>query len=126
MAETLRPRQPQPRAAFGALRGHVRDTAPPAWQATSVRLGYVLRQPRTGRESCAVKPRGEIDGGLVKKWGEPAPAFPSKEEADKTDHGKPEAGGLDVAGMGRQLAAKALQVKEDKPKLQKVIEEAMA
>src|SRR4029077_3816986 len=36
------------------------------------------------------------------------------------------AGGLDVVAMGRQLAAKALQVKEDKPKLQKVIEEAMA
>jgi Na+-translocating ferredoxin:NAD+ oxidoreductase RNF subunit RnfB len=28
--------------------------------------------------------------------------------------------------MGRQLAAKALQVKDDKPKLQKVLEEAMA
>jgi Na+-translocating ferredoxin:NAD+ oxidoreductase RNF subunit RnfB len=28
--------------------------------------------------------------------------------------------------MGRQLAARALQVKEDKPKLQKVLEEAMA
>src|SRR5437762_14285432 len=28
--------------------------------------------------------------------------------------------------MGRQLAARALQVKQDKPKLQKVIEEAMA
>src|SRR5262249_60080642 len=42
------------------------------------------------------------------------------------DHGKPKAGALDVAAMGRQLAARALQVKEDKPKLQKVIEEAMA
>src|SRR5207302_4584127 len=48
------------------------------------------------------------------------------EEAKAADHGKPKAGGLDPSAMGRQLAAKALEVKQDKPKLQKVIEEAMA
>src|SRR5262249_51673166 len=73
------------------------------------------------------KPLGEITKALIKKWDEPPPPFPSKEEAAKAaDHGKPKAGALDVAAMGRQLAARALQVKEDKPKLQKVIEEAMA
>jgi len=83
-------------------------------------------KPPKGAESFPRKPLGEITRALVKKWDEPPPAFPSKEEAAKADHGKPKAGGLDVAAMGRQLAAKALQVKEDKPKLQKVIEEAMA
>src|SRR5262249_6040676 len=48
-------------------------------------------------------------------------------EGDKgAAHGKPKAAGLDPTAMGRQLAAKALQVKDDKPKLQKEIEEAMA
>jgi len=83
-------------------------------------------KPPKGSESFPRKPLGEITRALVKKWDEPPPPFPSKEEAAKADHGKPKAGGLDVAAMGRQLAAKALQVKEDKPKLQKVIEEAMA
>ena len=34
--------------------------------------------------------------------------------------------GLDPAALGRQLAARALAVKQDQPKLQKVLEEAMA
>jgi len=83
-------------------------------------------KPPKGSESFPRKPLGEITKALLKKWDEPPPPFPSKEEAAKAEHGKPKAGGLDVAAMGRQLAAKALQVKEDKPKLQKVIEEAMA
>jgi NADH-quinone oxidoreductase subunit I len=83
-------------------------------------------KPPKGADSFPRKPLGEITLALLKKWDEPPPPFPSKEEAAKADHGKPKAGGLDVAAMGRQLAARALQVKEDKPKLQKVIEEAMA
>ena len=83
-------------------------------------------KPPKGSEAFPRKPLGEITRALLKKWDEPPPPFPSKEEAAKADHGKPKAGALDVAAMGRQLAARALQVKEDKPKLQKVIEEAMA
>jgi NADH-quinone oxidoreductase subunit I/NAD(P)H-quinone oxidoreductase subunit I len=86
----------------------------------------VAYKPPKGAESFPRKELGEITRALVKKWDEPPPPFPSKEEAAKADHGKPKAGGLDVVAMGRQLAARALQVKEDKPKLQKVIEEAMA
>jgi len=83
-------------------------------------------KPPKGSESFPRKPLGEITKALIKKWDEPPPPFPSLDEAAKTDHGKPKAGALDVVAMGRQLAARALQVKEDKPKLQKVIEEAMA
>src|SRR5256886_1041845 len=79
-----------------------------------------------GAEAFPRQPLGEITRKLVKAWDAPPPPFPSKEEAAKADHGKPKAAGLDVAAMGRQLAARALQVKQDKPKLQKVIEEAMA
>src|SRR5207248_7314125 len=63
---------------------------------------------------------------LIQAWDAPPSHSPSKEETAKADHGKPKAAGLDVAAMGRQLAARALAVKEDKPKLQKVLEEAMA
>src|SRR5947207_2392583 len=83
-------------------------------------------KPPKGSEAFPRKPLGEITKALLKKWDAPPPPFPSKDEAAKADHGKPKAGALDVAAMGRQLAARAIQVKEDKPKLQKVIEEAMA
>ncbi|HTO97270.1 MAG TPA: (Fe-S)-binding protein [Myxococcales bacterium] len=84
-------------------------------------------KPPKGAESFPRKPLGEITRKLIKAWDAPPPPFPSKEEQAKADHGKPKAaGGLDVSAMGRQLAARALQVKEDKPKLQKVLEEAMA
>src|SRR6266404_4827392 len=86
----------------------------------------VAYKPPKGAEAFPRQPLGEITRKLVKAWDAPPPPFPSKEEAAKADHGKPKAAGLDVAGMGRQLAARALQVKEDKPKLQKVLEEAMA
>src|SRR6185503_9393505 len=86
----------------------------------------VAYKPPKGAEAFPRKPLGEITLKLIKAWDEPPPPFPSQEEAAKADHGKPKAGTLDVAAMGRQLAARALQVKEDKPKLQKVIEEAMA
>jgi NADH-quinone oxidoreductase subunit I len=78
-----------------------------------------------GSEAFPRRPLGEITRRLLKKWDEPPPPFPSKEDAAK-DHGKPKSGALDTAAMGRQLAAKALQVKADKPALQKVLEEAMA
>src|SRR5436309_12388317 len=75
-----------------------------------------------GSDAFPRRTLGEITKALLKKWDEPPPPFPSKEEAAKAaEHGKPKAGALDVAAMGRQLAARALQVKEDKPKLQKVI-----
>jgi hypothetical protein len=73
------------------------------------------------------RPLGEITRQLIKAWDAPPPPFPSAEEAAKAkEDGKPKEGGLDPSAMGRQLAAKALAVKEDKPKLQKVLEEAMA
>jgi Na+-translocating ferredoxin:NAD+ oxidoreductase RNF subunit RnfB len=86
----------------------------------------VAYKPPKGAEAFPRKQLGEITRNLIKAWDAPPPPFPSKEEAAKAEHGKPKAGALDVAAMGRQLAARALQVKEDKPKLQKVIEEAMA
>lgn len=82
-----------------------------------------------GAEAFPRRPLGEITRNLIKAWDAPPPPFPSKEELEKSakaDHGKPKAGGVDIAAMGRQLAAKALEVKSDKVKLQKVLEEAMA
>jgi NADH-quinone oxidoreductase subunit I len=78
-----------------------------------------------GSDAFPRRPLGEITRRLLKKWDEPPPPFPSKDLVSK-EHAKPAAGALDVVGMGRQLAAKALQVKADKPALQKVLEEAMA
>jgi NADH-quinone oxidoreductase subunit I len=86
----------------------------------------VAYKPPKGSDAFPRRELGEITRNLIKAWDAPPPPFPSKEEAAKAEHGKPKAGALDVAAMGRQLAARALQVKEDKPKLQKVIEEAMA
>ncbi|HEY5677568.1 MAG TPA: 4Fe-4S dicluster domain-containing protein [Myxococcales bacterium] len=83
-------------------------------------------KPPKGAEAFPRKPLGEITRKLIHAWDAPPPPFPSKEDAAKADHGKPKAGGLDPAAMGRQLAAKALQVKTDAKKLQKVVEEAMA
>jgi NADH-quinone oxidoreductase subunit I len=83
-------------------------------------------KPPKGAEAFPRKPLGEITRKLIHAWDAPPPPFPSKEEAAKADHGKPKAGGLDPAAMGRQLAAKALQVKTEPKKLQKVVEEAMA
>jgi NADH-quinone oxidoreductase subunit I len=86
----------------------------------------VAYKPPKGAEAFPRKPLGEITRKLIHAWDAPPPPFPSKEEVAKADHGKPKAGGLDPAAMGRQLAAKALQVKADAKKLQKVVEEAMA
>jgi NADH-quinone oxidoreductase subunit I/NAD(P)H-quinone oxidoreductase subunit I len=86
----------------------------------------VAYKPPKGAEAFPRQTLGEITRKLIKAWDAPPPPFPSKDEVVKADHGKPKAGALDVVAMGRQLAARALQVKEDKPKLQKVIEEAMA
>ena len=86
----------------------------------------VAYKPPKGAEAFPRKPLGEITRKLLVAWDAPPPPFPSKEEAAKAEHGKPKEGGLDPAAMGRQLAAKALQVKDDKPKLQKVLEDAMA
>ncbi|MCA1825753.1 MAG: (Fe-S)-binding protein [Myxococcales bacterium] len=84
-----------------------------------------------GSEAFPRRPLGEITRALLKAWDAPPPPFPSQADLDalnkKADHGgKPKPAGLDPAAMGRQLAAKALNVKDDKPKLQKVLEEAMA
>src|SRR5258707_7485658 len=78
-----------------------------------------------GSEAFPRRPLGEITRKLIKAWDAPPPPFPSEEEA-KQDHGKPKTTGLDPAAMGRTLAAKARTVKEDKSKLQKGGEEAMA
>src|SRR5438552_9826451 len=86
-------------------------------------------KPPKGAEAFPRKPLGEITRKLLAAWDAPPPPFPTKEqlEGDKgAAHGKPKAAGLDPTAMGRQLAAKALQVKEDKPALQKVLEEAVA
>src|SRR3989441_850464 len=86
-------------------------------------------KPPKGADAFPRKPLGEITRSLLAAWDAPPPPFPTKEqlEGDKgAAHGKPKPAGLDPTAMGRQLAAKALQVKEDKPALQKVLEEAMA
>jgi NADH-quinone oxidoreductase subunit I len=83
-----------------------------------------------GSEAFPRQELGEITRKLIKAWDAPPPPFPSaadlEQQAKTGDHGKPKPAGLDPAAMGRQLAAKALAVKTDKPKLQKVLEEAMA
>ena len=79
-----------------------------------------------GAEAFPRRPLGEITRKLIKAWDAPPPPFPSEAEAQAADHGKPKKEGVDPAAMGRQIAARALQVKDDKAKLQKVIEEAMA
>ncbi len=83
-----------------------------------------------GSEAFPRRPLGEITRNLMHAWDAPPPPFPTDAEIaeldKKADHGKPKVAGLDPAAMGRQLAAKALEVKADKPKLQKVLEEAMA
>src|SRR5438445_9449516 len=89
----------------------------------------VAYKPPKGAEAFPRQPLGEITRKLVKAWDAPPPPFPSKEQLEGDSgaaHGKPKPAGLDPTAMGRQLAAKALQVKEDKPKLAKVFEEAMA
>src|SRR5438552_5177103 len=76
-------------------------------------------KPPKGPEAFPRQSLGELTGKLVKAWDAPPPPFPSKEEAAQAKETKPKEGGLDPAALGRQLAAKALQVKADKPKLQK-------
>ena len=85
-------------------------------------------KPPKGAEAFPRKPLGEITRKLLAAWDAPPPPFPTKEQLDggKAAHGKEKPAGLDPTAMGRTLAAKALQVKEDKPALQKVLEEAMA
>jgi NADH-quinone oxidoreductase subunit I/NAD(P)H-quinone oxidoreductase subunit I len=87
----------------------------------------VAYKPPKGSEAFPRKELGEITRKLIKAWDAPPPPFPDIEVAAKTSASTPaKAVGLDISAMGRQLAARALQVKEDKPKLQKVLEEAMA
>jgi NADH-quinone oxidoreductase subunit I/NAD(P)H-quinone oxidoreductase subunit I len=84
-------------------------------------------KPPKGAEAFPRQPLGEITRKLIKAWDAPPPPFPSLEEEAKAKAAAPaKPAGLDVVAMGRQLAARALQVKDDKPKLQKVLEEAMA
>jgi NADH-quinone oxidoreductase subunit I/NAD(P)H-quinone oxidoreductase subunit I len=84
-------------------------------------------KPPKGADAFPRKPLGEITRRLLKAWDAPPPPFPTKEalEADKPKTEK-KAGGLDPVSMGRQIAARALQVKSEVPKLARVIEEAMA
>jgi Na+-translocating ferredoxin:NAD+ oxidoreductase RNF subunit RnfB len=84
-------------------------------------------KPPKGADAFPRKPLGEITRKLLQAWDAPAPLFPSKEalEADKPKTEK-KAGALDPVSMGRQIAARALQVKGDVQKLGRVIEEAMA
>ncbi|TMB05238.1 MAG: hypothetical protein E6J64_11445 [Deltaproteobacteria bacterium] len=86
-------------------------------------------KPPKGSDAFPRRALGEITRALIAAWDAPPPPFPSKEQLEGDSgaaHGKPKPAGLDPTAMGRQLAAKALQVKEDKPKLAKVFEEAMA
>src|SRR4051794_39748533 len=85
-------------------------------------------KPPKGSESFPRRPLGEITRRLIAAWDSPPPPFPTKEqlEADKPKGAEAKKGALDPAALGRQLAARALAVKEDQPKLQKVLEEAMA
>ena len=83
-------------------------------------------KPPKGSEAFPRRALGEITRKLIKKWDADEPPFPSKADLAKHGADKPKAGALDPAALGRQLAAKALAVKADVPKLSKVIEEAMA
>jgi NADH-quinone oxidoreductase subunit I len=83
-------------------------------------------KPPKGADSFPRRPLGEITRKLLTAWDAPPPPFPSKEAAAKAEHGKPKAAGLDPTSLGRTLAVKALEVKADVPKLQKVFEDAMA
>ena len=82
-------------------------------------------KPPKGAESWPRKPLGEITLALLKAWDAPPPPFPSK-EAVKHDAKAAASSAADNAALGRQLAAKALAVKTDVPKLSRVFEEAMA
>jgi NADH-quinone oxidoreductase subunit I len=84
-------------------------------------------KPPKGADAFPRQPLGEITRRLIKAWDAPPPSFPTKEalEADKPKTEK-KAGGLDPVSMGRQIAARALQVKTEVPKLARIIEEAMA
>src|SRR2546422_258524 len=67
----------------------------------------VAYKPPKGADAFPRKQLGEITQNLIKAWDAPPPPFPSKEEAAKAEHGKPKAGALDVAAMGRQRPLRA-------------------
>jgi NADH-quinone oxidoreductase subunit I/NAD(P)H-quinone oxidoreductase subunit I len=77
-----------------------------------------------GSTSFARKPLGEITRSLLKAWDAPPPPFPAK-DAVKSE-AKKSGGAADPGTLGRTLAAKALEVKANVPKLSKVFEDAMA
>jgi NADH-quinone oxidoreductase subunit I/NAD(P)H-quinone oxidoreductase subunit I len=82
-------------------------------------------KPPKGSEAFPRKPLGEITLALLKAWDAPPPPFPPK-DAVKPDEHKAAASAAGAAALGRQLAAKALGVRSDVPKLSRVFEEAMA
>ena len=82
-------------------------------------------KPPKGSEAFPRKPLGEITLALLKAWDAPAPVFPAKDTAQPDEH-KAAASAAGAAALGRQLAAKALGVRSDVPKLSRVFEEAMA
>ncbi|HXN56599.1 MAG TPA: 4Fe-4S dicluster domain-containing protein [Myxococcales bacterium] len=82
-------------------------------------------KPPKGSEAFPRQALGEITRKLIAAWDAPPPAFPSK-DAVKPDAHKAAAAAAGNAALGRQLAAKALEVKNDVPKLSRVFEEAMA
>src|SRR5438105_2299959 len=82
-------------------------------------------KPPKGADSFPRMPLSEITRKLLKAWDAPAPPFPAK-DAVKPAHGEKKAGALDPSTLGHTLAAKALKMKSDVPKLQKVFEDTMA
>src|SRR3977135_2231571 len=85
-------------------------------------------KPPKGSDSFPRRPLGEITRRLIAAWDAPPPLFPTKEqlEADQPKGAEAKKGAPDPAALGRTLAARALAVKGYQPKLQKVLEEAMA
>src|SRR5260370_22088387 len=82
-------------------------------------------KPPKGAEAFPRQALGEVTRKLIAAWDAPPPAFPSK-DAVKPDAHKAAAAAAGNAALGRQLAANALEVKNDVPKLSRVFEDAMA
>lgn len=81
-------------------------------------------KPPKNAEAIPRRPTGEIIESLRPAWDKPPPPFPAKETAKPAP--KPAAKAGAGTALGYSLAKRALEVRSDVAKLQKVYEEAMA